>query len=83
MIQNWKEQLIDKMVVPSLRKALTTWRNEQTGISLILTKGKCQVLVMGRSMPMHCCRLGTNRLESSFVEKDHGVLVDTKLTMSQ
>lgn len=83
MIQNWKEQLIDQMVVPSLRGTSTTWRNEQIGISLILTKGKCQVLLIGKSIPLHCYRLGTNRLESGFAEKDQGVLAETKLPMSQ
>jgi len=40
-------------------------------------------MLMGRSTPMHYYRLWTHRLESSFVEKDQGFLVEAKLTMSQ
>ena len=46
-------------------------------------KGKCKVLHLGRNNPMHQCMLGATQLESSCKEKDLGVLVDTRLNMSQ
>jgi len=48
-----------------------------------LNKGKCRVLHLGRNNAMHQYRLGADLLESSSVERDQGVLVHDRLTMSQ
>ncbi|KAK4817250.1 hypothetical protein QYF61_005463, partial [Mycteria americana] len=51
---------------------LEKWANRNL---MKFSKGKCKVL--------HQYMLGDDQLESSFAQKDLGVLVDTKLTMSQ
>ncbi|KAK4830236.1 hypothetical protein QYF61_009303 [Mycteria americana] len=54
-----------------------------TDRNLKFNKGKYKALHMGKNnlRPQHM--LGTAQLESSFAEKDMGVLVDSKLNMSQ
>ncbi|PKU48882.1 reverse hypothetical protein [Limosa lapponica baueri] len=46
-------------------------------------KGRSRVLHLRRNYPMHQYRLGVDLLESSSAERELGVLVDNKLTMSQ
>ncbi|KAK4815815.1 hypothetical protein QYF61_007424 [Mycteria americana] len=46
-------------------------------------RAKCQVLHLGHSNPMQHYRLGEEWLESCLVEKDLGVVVDSRLNMSR
>ncbi|GAB0180014.1 mitochondrial enolase superfamily member 1 [Grus japonensis] len=57
-----------------------SWANRKL---MKFSKGKCRVLHLGRNKPKHQYRLGVDLLGRSSAEKDLGVLVDNKLSMSQ
>ena len=45
-------------------------------------KGKCRAIHLGRNNRMHQYSLGADLLERSSEEKDLGVVVDNRLTVS-
>ncbi|GAB0210381.1 mitochondrial enolase superfamily member 1, partial [Grus japonensis] len=68
----------------AIQRALERLENRAERNLMKFNKGKCQALHLWRNNPMHQYMLEANRLESSFAEKNlGGLLVDTKLNMSQ
>ena len=47
------------------------------------SKDKCRVLQVGENNPRYQCRLRTDLLESNAGQRGLGVLVDSRMTMSQ
>jgi len=64
----------------AIQRDFSSWRK---GILVKFNNEKCKILHLERDNPRHQGMLGCRQLESSFAEKDLGVLVDTKLDMSQ
>lgn len=59
---------------------LKKWANRNL---MNFNKWKHEILQLGKNNPMHLYMLGASWLESSFVERDIGVLKDIKLNMNQ
>ncbi|KAM9627508.1 uncharacterized protein ACIBXB_017354 isoform 1-T6 [Morphnus guianensis] len=70
----------DMLEVPLYGSRLEKWADKH---ALQFKKGKRIVLHLERNNLMYQYVLGNDWLESSLAEKDLGVLVDTKLNMSQ
>lgn len=78
MIQKWEEWPTHQVVGQTFRGGSTSWRNLWSS-----TGGKCQVLYLERSKPEHQYSLEDDRLESSFVRKNLGMVMDSKLMASR
>jgi len=66
--------------IPRELNSLEKWADRNL---VKFNKGKCKVLHLGRISPIHQYMLGATQLESSFAKKGLGILVETKLNMSQ
>ena len=82
MVQTWEEWLMHQRVGSSaIQRDLNRWE-KWADSNIKFSKGKCKSLHLGRNNSIDHYTVEANWLESSFAEKDPGVLVDTKLNMS-
>ncbi|KAK4818537.1 hypothetical protein QYF61_014480 [Mycteria americana] len=66
-----------------IQRDLDRLENQAEGNLMKFNKGNCKVLHLERNNPRHQYKLRANWLESRSVEKDLGVLVNSKPNMNQ
>ncbi|GAB0175708.1 mitochondrial enolase superfamily member 1 [Grus japonensis] len=81
MTPNWDVDSIEGG--EALQRDLDRLENWAITSRMRFNKGKCWILHLGRGNSSYTYRLGDETLETSHAERDLGVLVDSKLTMSQ